>query len=324
VPDRRAGSGSQPARALALVLAVAACASPAAAAPWTLDLADSVQVATATVRLADVARAPVPATAAQVVVASGGRPGGSLEITARGVLRRLVVAGCADGVARAGAERCRIAFGGAAGAPDVLVERIRAALAPQVPPPAPEAPPSWLELSVPEVAWYATGEWDVVWPSPRALVPGRNLVTLEVREGARGQRLAVVAVLHAFARTAVPVAVVPRGQGPQPDALRWQWTDLALADPGVVTDPRALADMIAARDLAPGAAVRERDLAPRPLVRRGETIDLVARRGAVAAKVRVECRQDGLLGQDVSVLNTLNGRLLVARVAAAGLVTLER
>jgi flagella basal body P-ring formation protein FlgA len=44
----------------------------------------------------------------------------------------------------------------------------------------------------------------------------------------------------------------------------------------------------------------------------------------VAAVVRAECRQDGLLGETVSVRNKLNGRLVVARVAGPGTVTIGR
>jgi len=81
---------------------------------------------------------------------------------------------------------------------------------------------------------------------------------------------------------------------------------------------------VLARDVTPGQTINQRDLAPRPLVVRGELIDLVVRRGNVAATVRVECRQDGLLGQTVSIRNPLNNRLLVARVTGPGRVELGR
>ena len=56
--------------------------------------------------------------------------------------------------------------------------------------------------------------------------------------------------------------------------MQWIWTDLAAADHAVVTDPQAFAGMMAARDLAPGQAVSHRDLSPKPLVERGESVDL--------------------------------------------------
>ena len=134
----------------------------------------------------------------------------------------------------------------------------------------------------------------------------------------------MVAVAHIYAHTAMPVSTVPRGQQPDPDAMHWAWTDLATTEQGVITDPRALAGMMAARDLEPGETVSRRDLKPRPLVERGELVDLVGRRGGVAAVVRAECRQDGLLGETITVRNKLDGRLVVVRVAGPGTVTMGR
>lgn len=308
------------------ILGVATLPAPAAAASaaWTLDLADTVRVRATTVTVADVARGPVPTEAGAVVVAAGGRPGGSVEVTGRTILRRLVMAGRADGVRLTGADRCHIRFAGQTVAASALREKIRAALAPHIPPAVPEAPPSWLELEIGGGELNVGDDWQASWPRPRPLVPGRNLVTIAITSGATTHRLSVIAVLHAYGRTAVPVATVARGQTADPDAMHWQWTDLALAGPGLVTDPRALNDMVMARDVNPGQTINQRDLAPRPLVVRGELVDLVVRRGNVAATVRVECRQDGLLDQTVSIRNPLNNRLLVARVAGPGRVELGR
>jgi flagellar basal body P-ring formation protein FlgA len=307
---------------IATLLVVAVGGSAAAA--WTLDLADTVQVRASTVTVADVARGSVPEAAGAVVVAAGGRPGAAVQVSGRTILRRLVMAGQADGVRLAGAEHCHIVFAGHTVGTHALREGIRAVLEPHIPPAAPEAPPSWLELDLTGGDIHVAGDWQVAWPQPRPLVPGRNLVTVTVTSGATTHRLAVVAVLHAYGRTAMPVAAVGRGQAADPQAMHWQWTDLALAEPGLVTDPRALHDMVLARDVTPGQTINQRDLAPRPLVVRGELIDLVVRRGNVAATVRVECRQDGLLGQTVSIRNPLNNRLLVARVTGPGRVELGR
>ena len=171
---------------------------------------------------------------------------------------------------------------------------------------------------------HTAGDWEVVWPRPRALEPGRNLITITLREEGRSRRLSVVAVAHIYAHTAMLVSTVPRGQQPDPNAMQWAWTDLAMTEQGVITDPRALAGMMAARDLEPGEAVTQRDLKPRPLVKRGELVDLVVRRGGVSAVVRAECRQDGLMGETVTVRNKLDGRLVVARVAGPGVVTMGR
>jgi flagella basal body P-ring formation protein FlgA len=300
------------------------CLLTGAAGAWTLALPDSLEVEATTVRVSDLVGTSVPEAAGQVVVAAGGRPGAVVEVTARTILRRLAMAGLAEGVVLAGAERCRIVFAGHALSQPVLQDRVRELLAAHIPPTDPAAPPSWLELELSDAGIHVGQDWDVVWPQPRPLVPGRNLLTLQVRSGRQQHRLAAVAVLHAYARTATAVSTVARGQAAPAESLQWQWTDLALASPGLITDQQSLNDMIASRDLKPGEVLSQRDLVPRPLVVRGEMVDLVVRRGGVEAVVRVECRQDGLLDQTVSVRNPLNNRLLVARVTGPGQVATGR
>ena len=319
-PSRRLAPPARPAAALLWMLVLA----PTAATAWTLDLADTVRVESATVRVADVARGPVPAAAGAVVVASGGRPGAAVDVSARAILRRLALAGHADGLVLAGAARCRILFAGTAVAHDALVEAVRTALAPGLPAAAPEAPPSWLAVSMPAMTAQVRGDWHVTWPQPRTLDPGRNLVTLALHDGTRVRRLSVVAEAHIYARTAMATTPVGRDQSVAAETVQWAWTDLARAKGDPVTDPALLQSMIAARELAPGETITHDALTPRPLVRRGQPVDLVVRRGRVQASVRAECRQDGRLGQLVSVRNQIDGRLVVARVAGPGLVTLGR
>jgi len=311
--------------ALLLAALVAAGALlPSAAAAWTLDLADTVRVTGTAARVADLARGEVPTAAGAVVVASGGRPGASVVISARSVLRRLTLAGLADGLALRGADRCRIVFVGQEVPRDDLLAAIRTALAAGLPAAAPGAPDSWLAVTVPEIAAQVRGAWRVSWPEPRPLAPGRNLVTVALHDGERVRRLGVVAEAHIYARTARPRAAVAREQAVTADALQWVWTDLALTAADPVTDPEALGDAIAARDLAPGETLTHADIEPRPLVRRGQPVDLVVRRGRVQATVRAECRQDGRLGQLVTVRNEIDDSLVVGRVAGPGVVTLGR
>ena len=179
------------------------------AGAWTLDLADSVSVRGTTVRLADLAGGTIPTAAQDLVVVAGGRPGATTAVTARTLLRKLVMAGLAEDVVLRGAARCHIRFDGRPVAPNLLTAKVRGALLPQVPAAAADAPPSWLELEVPAVDLMAGGDWSVEWPRPRALTPGRNLITVHVVDGERHYRLSVVAVLHAYGRVATTTSGVP-------------------------------------------------------------------------------------------------------------------
>jgi len=309
---------------LILATMAAVLVTAAIAGAWTLDLAETVEVDGSTVRLSDVTDAEVPAAAADLVVAGGGRPGAAVTVTGRAILRRLVMAGLADEVILTGSDRCRITFAGRSVDMTELTTQIRELLMNHVPESDPEAPLSWLALEVPSVDVHAAGQWELEWPDARDLQPGRNLVTVQLRDGNRCRRISVAAELHAFARAAAPVSTVPRGQIPVAEAMQWIWSDLARTGGAPVTDAQALVGMRAVRDLAPGKVVTQNDLEPEPLVQRGELVDLVVRRGGIAAVVRAECRQDGLLGETVSVINEFTGRPMVARVSGPGVVTMGR
>ncbi len=276
------------------------------------------------IRVADLARGEVPAAAGEVVVVPGVRPGFTCEVGVRTILRRLVMAGQAGQVQLSGADVCRIAVVGQAVSVDELTGRIRELVSPCLPPDQPDAPPGWVEVATPAIEFSTAGGWQVAWPDAAPLIAGRNLITVTVAGRHGSRRLSVPLTVHTYARTPQAVTTLTRGQDVDAGALGWVWTDLARSGASAVTEADHLAGMMLARDLAPGEPVTERDLVPRPLVHRGELVDLVVHRGRVAAVVRAECRQDGHQGQLVSVLNPLTKRPVLASVTGPGVVTLGR
>jgi len=257
-------------------------------------------------------------------VVPGGRPGFAADVTRKTILRRLVMAGLAQGVSMRGATSCHIQVNGESVRSTELTDRIRTLMTPHIPADLDGAPAAWFELTAPDVRFATDGQWSVTWPEPRELAPGRQLVTLQLNAVHATQRISASLTLHTYQKTPQPVAPLTRGQTVVAQHLGWVWTDLAKADSDVITDGRALNGMMLARDVGPGQPLRQRDLEPRPMVRRGETVDLLVQRGSVSAVLRAECRQDGRQGQMVSVMNTLTKRPVLACVSAPGVVTLGR
>lgn len=143
------------ARRLFATLAIVLVVTPAAiAAPWTLKLAESVVLPVREVRLADLVTVPVPAVAAELVVTGPGRPGSTVSVDRRRLLRMLVANGLAAEVRCAGAERCRVEFVGSPLASSEVVTWLQSELKQWLPPAPLEAPPTWLEveLSLPAMA----------------------------------------------------------------------------------------------------------------------------------------------------------------------------
>ncbi len=122
-----------------------------------------------------------------------------------------------------------------------------------------------------------------------------------------------------LART--PVARPRRSRSTQ---FAWEWRDLTTVGPGLAVGRAAVEGRSAGRALAAGEPLRQADLRATPLVRAGDAVDLAVQRGSVVVTVRATARQDGVLGQIVTVRNDINGKLATARVSGPGLVEWRR
>jgi len=205
-----------------------------------------------------------------------------------------------------------------------LTSRIRGLVLPHLPPTVEGAPETWVDVTASNVDFASDGAWSVDWPEAAPLTWGRQLITVQIQSTHARRRVSVTLTVHAYAQTPQVVAPISRGQEVSAHQVGWVWTDLAQMKHGVVADPRDLVGMMLSRDVMPGQTLTRGDLAPRPMVRRGELVDLVVKRGEVAAVIRAECRQDGRMGQMVSVMNPLTKRPVLACVSAPGVVTLGR
>ncbi len=311
--------------AAVLILAVSAvCGTAEAGAVWRLDLADTAVVHGATATLKDVARGPVPAGAAALVLHAGGRPGTAVRLSRQGVLRRLVDAGLAGGVRLSGAQDCVVVYEGEDISSEALTAEMRRQVQALVPASEAGAPAPWFELELPALDLAARGDWSVSLETRGLLEPGRNLLRARVTDGHHRRTLPVTVILHQYGETAEFARDASRGDAVTEDHLRWTWTDLAGVDAGLAVGRASVQGRSAARSLRVGDPLRRADLKETPLVLAGDPVELRIVRGGVAVSVRAHARQDGCEGQTIPVRNELTGRLVNARVAAPGLVEWRR
>jgi flagella basal body P-ring formation protein FlgA len=202
-------------------------------------------------------------------------------------------------------------------------DRVAALLSPLLLPPPPGAPPAWLEVTVPPPD-LPDGAWTVELTEPRPLAPGRNLVHVRVAAGGRAARLTASVVCHAYGEAARARQTVAAGAALAAEQFLWEWVDLAAEAGGLAIGREGVTGQSAARGLAPGDRLREADLRPTPVVRQGEPVELSLGRGAVRVSVRATARQDGVVGQVITVRNELSGHLVAARVTGPGCVTWGR
>jgi flagella basal body P-ring formation protein FlgA len=201
---------------------------------------------------------------------------------------------------------------------------VRREMRPFVPAGPAGAPASWIEIDLPALDLATEGEWSVRVAGTPELEPGRNLVACTLDGGGRTERFSVVVDLHVYAEIATARRDLGRETVLDAAAFDWTWRDLAEVQPGRVTGRGQLAGASLLRDLKSGDELRESDLAPTPVVRAGEAVDLTIRRGGVVVTVRAVARQPGCAGQTIPVRNEITGRLVNALVAGPGRVEWRR
>lgn len=310
--------------ALVLVMLAAALLAPAPASAWIVDLPDSLSGGSGLVRLADLSLTPVLPEAAGIVIAEGGAPGETTLVTRQGVLRRLVVAGLAANVQLTGATRCIIRFGGGNLDPDLLQAEAERVVNGLLPPTPAGAPAVWASVTLPSGSLAAAGAWSLESERREPLPAGRSQLRLVLRDGWQTRDLPVSVVVHAPGELAVARLGVSRDQPLDEGQFEWRWTDLSEVPGGMVVSRAQLANASAARTMRAGDPLRASDLKPTPVIRAGDSVELIVQRGSVAVSVRALARQAGCVGQTIPVRNEMTGRLVNARVAGPGVVEWRR
>jgi flagella basal body P-ring formation protein FlgA len=91
---------------------------------------------------------------------------------------------------------------------------------------------------------------------------------------------------------------------------------------GGALDPQAdVSYLEAVRDLAPGSIVRQHDLRPVTLVKRGQMVQILIGQGqGFQIAARVEALQDGRFGEQIKLKNPESGRILSGVVRGPGTV----
>jgi flagella basal body P-ring formation protein FlgA len=287
---------------------------------WRLVLPETATVTGSRVRLADIAVEAIPAAAGDLVLLGQGKPGSCVNISRRTILRRLVEAGLAGGVALQGATDVTVNFQGQQITAESLRGQIRAAVQPLVPAGTEGAPASWFEMDIPGTPLAVAGDPQVEILQTSPLAPGRNQLRVRVQHQQGQEDLSVKVTLHQYGEIPAARLKIDRDTPLEPHLFQWSWLDLAEVSGQLVTSRAALQGACAGRTLPAGEMLRNQDLKAIPVVNSGDRVVLLIERGRLQVSVQAQARQDGCLGQTIPVRNELNGRLVNARVCGPGLV----
>lgn len=159
-----------------------------------------------------------------------------------------------------------------------------------------------------------------------ALRPGPIAVALEAISGRRIIATTSAALrIRAVADVLVTTATIRKGDPLTSANTTWEQRELtSLGNAITVSEQDNLKVWVAKRLLTPGKMVTKNDVALPPAIKRGDVVTLTIRCGRVTLRSTAETRQDGQLGDTVSVRTQISKEDVRARVVAPGQVEITR
>jgi len=124
--------------------------------------------------------------------------------------------------------------------------------------------------------------------------------------------------LRHFRTLPVPLETIPRGDAFDSVRVEPRRVEVPEGATDLITDTAAFAGAIAARTLTPLTPIQKRDLVFPVLVKRGRVVTVLLRTGSLTINTQARAREDGKLGEMVTLENLDSGKILRATVVADG------
>ncbi|MDR1314091.1 MAG: flagellar basal body P-ring formation chaperone FlgA [Deltaproteobacteria bacterium] len=185
---------------------------------------------------------------------------------------------------------------------------------------------------------WASGRWEllnVTSPSPPALPEGEaewrfvpqsssnpNYLSGTVYFTVNGQdaaRVRVTAQIDLQVPALVAARDLPRGHVLGEEDLSESWTAFARAK-GSLKDASQAVGQTLKTSVRAGSPVRDRDLVRTAMVAKGETVTIIAQSGGLKVTALGQAREDGALGQTISVVNQDSKKTVSGKVIGPGQV----
>ncbi len=138
-----------------------------------------------------------------------------------------------------------------------------------------------------------------------------------------GWKIHVTVRILRYVDVLVARSTLPRGTYLQADDVRFERREISRLNHGYFTRLGEIREMVTKRNLRRGQVLTAASVSPPRLIRRGETITILARSGGLAIRVKGEALMDGRRGDRVRVRNSRSKRELQATVIAAGTVSVN-
>lgn len=137
-----------------------------------------------------------------------------------------------------------------------------------------------------------------------------------VRCAQPGWKVFVPVQIKAYTKIITARQSLPRGTILQNSDLRIEKREISRFRSGVFTRKSEVIGMTIKRAIASGSVLTPRLVQPRQLVKRGQSVTILAESGGLLIRVKGEALMDGHHGQSIQVKNSRSGKKFTAEVVA--------
>ncbi|GAF98098.1 unnamed protein product, partial [marine sediment metagenome] len=159
-------------------------------------------------------------------------------------------------------------------------------------------------------------------PQYRWVGPGVFRAEISV-DGEPKRSLTCRASVEAYADVLVAATDIPRGRIISPDDLQLEKRAMSRFRHGVLTDPAQAVGKLARSTIFPGAVLTKRQVVPRKLVRRYQTVTVEARTGALVVRGLARAMSDGAAGDMIVCMNPGSKEEFIGVIRKDGIVVVE-
>ncbi len=187
----------------------------------------------------------------------------------------------------------------------------------------PDADIRFTRIRTPEKIILPTGKLTyTVTPSRPEIIGSSSFNILFKVDGKVVKNITVRGKLEAMAEVATAVVSLRRGSIISADQITMTRQDIARLDVPCLSYEKAIG-LQAIRSIRPGQPLDRHNVAPPPVIRKGEPVKIFASKGSLQISTTGIATVDGRPGDFIRVKNIASNKLVYCRVDAPGIVTVE-
>jgi flagella basal body P-ring formation protein FlgA len=130
----------------------------------------------------------------------------------------------------------------------------------------------------------------------------------------------IPATIKIYTDVIVTTRNISKGETFSVDDIDYQTKNRNRLIRGYFTTPEKIIGMLAKRNLPVGSVISQRHLTLPTIIRRNQTVTIIAHTGTVAVEVKGVAKKEGRLNDIIRVMNTSSKRIIQGKVIAPGVV----